>query len=495
MVLCLQKKEMDSIFEEREKNNCIYYDGNLISSGEFVLYNGGNEGDKLGYILDIKDKANISKLDRAACGIPRKALGTSKYALVREIQTRHGVANPDPQKYNLLPRNLPEAIPTANCCYIPVEEVKDVAFVFHIDQIQGGRCNPAGFNNAFFTKKCRNPSNRTCKLDAFNSFPNPKSFSKRVWDFASTAREEKRKALAAGGQWDGRCKSITLPGHNVGIYSYLSTRIADTEDGEVIVKSFKGTGRHQKVMNCDLSNENKRIRDLSYDLTRVVDEPGLKKLRMTLGSSFGVANPTPVPTMKAVKESHGRIKAKVPLKTDALVRIVTARTEDKDSDSRKEIAPVAAVSSTVVSDEPEEELKQLRIARHKQAKNCRYPGIDMVFTENELGKTGITFRSKFKKLIGDTDYVRNIAGYRTRSAAAAEAQNSTTNVVTDRDSEDESDPISVGNQFIYNGYLYQIDSVNNMESTVTCVRFVRPTEHPTITISLTEATYLVQEYA
>ena len=40
-----------------------------------------NEGDKLGYILDIKDKANISKLDRAACGIPRKALGTSKYVL------------------------------------------------------------------------------------------------------------------------------------------------------------------------------------------------------------------------------------------------------------------------------------------------------------------------------------------------------------------------------------------------------------------------------
>ena len=199
--------------------------------------------------------------------------------------------------------------------------------------------------------------------------------------------------------------------------------------------------------------------------------------------------------MKAIKESHGRIKAKVPLKTDALVIIVTARTEDKDSDSRKEIAPIAAVSSTVVSDEPEEELKQLRIARHKQAKNCRYPGIDMVFTENELGKTGITFRSKFKKLIGDSDYVRNIAGCRTRSAAAAEAQNSITNVVTDRDSEDEPDPISAGDAFRYEGRLHKVVSVNAEEGTVTCVRYVNSANHPTITISIAEATHLVQDCA
>ena len=134
-------------------------------------------------------------------------------------------------------------------------------------------------------------------MDAFNSFPNPKSFSKIVWGFASTAREEKRQALAAGGQWDGRCKSITLPGHNVGIHSYLSTKIADTEDEEVIVKSFKGTGRCQKAMNSDLSNENRRIRDLTPDVTRALDEPGLKKMRMTLGAAFGVANPSVVPAL------------------------------------------------------------------------------------------------------------------------------------------------------------------------------------------------------
>ena len=47
--------------------------------------------------------------------------------------------------------------------------------------------------------------------------------------------------------------------------------------------------------------------------------------------------------MKAIKESDGRIKANVPLKTDALVRIVTARTKNKDADSRKEIVPVTVL--------------------------------------------------------------------------------------------------------------------------------------------------------
>ena len=121
-MLCLKVTDMNLIFKEREKNNCIYFEGSFISSGECVLYGDGAAA-KLGYILDIKDKANISKDERSACGINRKIPGTAKFALVREFETKVS-SNPDTEVYTMLPaRGLQEAIPTANCCYIPVEEI------------------------------------------------------------------------------------------------------------------------------------------------------------------------------------------------------------------------------------------------------------------------------------------------------------------------------------------------------------------------------------
>ena len=125
MGISLKLCDMNLRFKEREKNNCIYFEGSFISSAEYVLY---GDGAKLGYILDIKDKANIPKDERSACGINRKIPGTAKFALVREFETKVS-PNPDTEVYTMLPaRGLQEAIPTSNCCYIPVEEIKDVAY-------------------------------------------------------------------------------------------------------------------------------------------------------------------------------------------------------------------------------------------------------------------------------------------------------------------------------------------------------------------------------
>ena len=88
-----------------------------------------------------------------------------------------------------------------------------------------------------------------------------------------------------------------------------------------------------------------------------------------------------------------------------------------------------------------------------------------------------------------------MAGHRARSVAAAEAHNSTTNLVTDHDSEDEMDPISAGDAFRYEGHLYKVASVNADKGTATCVRFLNSAHHPAINISLAEVIHLVQDHA
>ncbi|MEM7375834.1 MAG: hypothetical protein AAF587_45010, partial [Bacteroidota bacterium] len=77
----------------------------LIAAGETVLYGDG----QLGFLVDIADKIYISKEEKKACGITRIGKGEDRVCLVREVNTRHGVANPNQQKYSLLPRGLPKA--------------------------------------------------------------------------------------------------------------------------------------------------------------------------------------------------------------------------------------------------------------------------------------------------------------------------------------------------------------------------------------------------
>ena len=305
--------DVNAIFQEREKNNCIYFDGSFISSAEFVLCGDGS----LGYILDIQDKANISKEDRSASGIPWKTPGTAKFALVREFETKHGVTNPNPQKHTMLPKGLAEAIPTATCSWIPIEEVTDIAYVFHINDIHAGKCSPGGRPNAHFARRCRNPSDELAPLKEIDPFPNPCSFSKRMWDAGTTARLELNEVLAGGGQWDGRTKKIQLDGLGAECYRYWSNGIARAKElgGEIVQRKFTSQ-RTLKVMESDLSNTKKRVRETA-DVTRALCDIGLNAARGYFGSGLGIANPTPVATWKAIKEKKSR--ANVPLKEDTLI--------------------------------------------------------------------------------------------------------------------------------------------------------------------------------
>ena len=69
------------------------------------------------------------------------------------------------QKYNVVPKDLGEVIPTSNVAFIPVEQGKGIAFGFHIDDIQKGRCKPGGMANAFGVKCCSDLGDQFRKLN------------------------------------------------------------------------------------------------------------------------------------------------------------------------------------------------------------------------------------------------------------------------------------------------------------------------------------------
>ena len=215
MVFQLKAAEMERRLRESNRGNCIELNTEaIISAGEYDGY-----GDALlGQVLAIDDYRGISKWERSQCRLPRGD-GTVRYVLIRQIETREGVSNPEPnfKQYNMLPPALNEAIPTANVAFIAEEQVNSIAFLFHIDAIQAGWYNPGGMSNAYLVRRYRNPQGRLMPLrpTVFKSFHKETSYSKRIWDCGVAAKEHTKRAMSAKGQWDGRTKHIHLPGTNV----------------------------------------------------------------------------------------------------------------------------------------------------------------------------------------------------------------------------------------------------------------------------------------
>ena len=76
-----------------------------MKKGEYCIY---GENNLVGFVMDSLDKHYISKEERKACGITGAIKKDARYVLVREVKTRHGVANPNEGRCPMLPKGLPE---------------------------------------------------------------------------------------------------------------------------------------------------------------------------------------------------------------------------------------------------------------------------------------------------------------------------------------------------------------------------------------------------
>ena len=486
MVFQLKATEIERRLRESKSGNIIKLKTEAnIYAGEYVVYGDG----LLGQVLSIVDYSETSKWERTQCGLSPRVIGSARYVLIRQIETREGVSNPEPDshKYGMLPKVINEAIPTANVAFIPVDQVYSIAFLFHIDEIQAGRYNPGGIRNGYLVRRYKDPQGRLKQLKAtvFKSFYEETSYSKRIWDNMVALTESVRRSMSARGQWDGQTKHIHAPGTNVEHFRYLrSVMFGDDFDGELIEIKSKGKGlrKPQKVLNPDLSAENKRVRQ-EFHMVRVLGEPALKRLKGAFGNTFAVANPTPVPKLKDIDEQ--RVRARVPLKIHTLLRIVTCRKDHVDADPAKEILPIAIASANLNTETLENAKMLARIERQKHAKRCPFPGVDVEFSVTENGLTDFHLAVKFKKLRGDHEAVTELLEGEVIVATAEGG--SIFAVVT----EDDTAPVELNDPFVYDDELYKVVSIDG--EVVQIVREIGDPGAP-IEIDLALATNLVNAY-
>ncbi|MEM7375835.1 MAG: hypothetical protein AAF587_45015 [Bacteroidota bacterium] len=191
------------------------------------------------------------------------------------------------------------------------------------------------------------------------------------------------KLLSYRGQFGGRNKSGKLIGHNIESHSYYKQCMLEGEDGEhVLEKDFKSS-KYMKVMETDLSNTKKRIGEKS-NMVRALNPRALKKMRRSLGSTYAIANPDPVPTLKDIKKGEN---PNVSIDKDTVIRMVTLEEEHVDAEVAKNVLPVSAVSSQFNTGTETDDAELRKIARQQCAKNCKFPGIMMTHVENDLGQT------------------------------------------------------------------------------------------------------------
>lgn len=77
-----------------------------------------------------------------------------------------------------------------------------------------------------------------------------------------------------------------------------------TAAGSDVIQGDVEFSRARKRLNADLSVSDKRIKTKRC-LSRVLEEDALTQFRMSLGSTFGVANAKAAPTLKQVNNGNG----------------------------------------------------------------------------------------------------------------------------------------------------------------------------------------------
>ena len=138
----LKLRDIDQRLGNSQKaghGNVIILNGSYVGAGEYITYHGNSGQSKeessfcLGQIISIEDYRDIPRLERTACRLPRCS-GNARFILVRCIETKDRLCHPEMnlEQYNNLPKMLPEAIPTCKLCFIAVEQVQSVAFLFRV---------------------------------------------------------------------------------------------------------------------------------------------------------------------------------------------------------------------------------------------------------------------------------------------------------------------------------------------------------------------------
>jgi hypothetical protein len=300
---------LDLPFTEEEDGQC----GALLRTGEFVLHKANrwvksnHDGElSVGQIIDIADVRDIEvhELGVRFCSHRKNIGGTDKDRLVLlrympfvdyEFDEKD---KPDEKTYPFLSPTLREVEMSCDLQWIEVKQVRAIAFVFQIDQVNECQYACSGIYNAFFIRYQYDVGlqvdyEQITLPDTFNPFWSPfggESYSKRIWNSIASIKELCWRSMTSSkSQWDGRTKHVHFPGMNQECMQYIThmMKVKLNDPNNPLCEDKMSITKAKKVCHPNLSVSHKK-RKYDVSLVRVVEEHELDVVRSILGSTFGV---------------------------------------------------------------------------------------------------------------------------------------------------------------------------------------------------------------
>ena len=217
------------------------------------------------------------------------------------------------------------------------------------------------------------------------------TFPRRMVNTVMSTVHDAWTKLSFKGNYKGRNKHVHHIGANKESFFFITRRLTPNCNA---VKSFT-TKRNTKRLCPNLSATIKKVQTTVL-MTRIVTESQVDKLKQVLGTCFGIVHTKPVPTMKAIKESHGTLKPTVHVRDIDEVRAMTC------------IDNTSGIDNVLVATLAEDKIFQalLEIDGFDANKSvlcdglCPCDGVDIECITSETGVTDLHFNVKFKMVLG-----------------------------------------------------------------------------------------------
>lgn len=169
---------------------------------------------------------------------------------------------------------------------IHVNDVKDIAFVFHVDTLEVDLPNCAGMCRVFYTRYFYDDENGLKLVDCRNHAPFsnilPDSFPSRIWHSILDVKEKVEKCLNDPKQYQP-CKKMVLFKFSLESWNYIVMNL--TNSGAVIESVRRNYTR--KYMECDLTMSSRRIKQY-FTLLRLDSSRSICSARALFGLTFGI---------------------------------------------------------------------------------------------------------------------------------------------------------------------------------------------------------------
>lgn len=164
--------------------------------------------------------------------------------------------------------------------------VQDIAFVFHINDLEYNLPNCAGMSRVFYTRYSYDESNRLIDVDCRNHFPFSTAvlepYPSRIWYAILEVKHNVEKMLNDPKQYQP-CRKMLLVHFSLEAWSYLFVNLVNS--GAIVAQYVRNNT--EKFMHCDLGLSSRRIKK-HLTLVRVDCLNSLVGARKIFGLTFGI---------------------------------------------------------------------------------------------------------------------------------------------------------------------------------------------------------------